>query len=153
VGGHKNARGLSAGITALFGKGTGTGLDFRSEAFENEQIFIRVPVKERIFIISIGGDIGQTADVMKQEIQEHKKEQEAEERRAKQEAEDEAIAGEVDPELKAAREKAKSTREEADEAQEDLEALEAEKEQLRNLSEEDQGAIQDATQGGIDLRR
>ena len=53
----------------------------------------------------------------------------------------------------AAREKAKSTREEADEAQKDLEALEAEKEQLRNLSEEDQGAIQDATQGGIDLRR
>lgn len=152
IGGHKNSRGLSAGVTALFGKGTATGLDFRREAFDNVDNFIQVPVKERIFIISIGGDIGQAADVVTQQLKEKKKEEEAEEQRAKGEAaaaEDEAIAEETDPELKAARERAKSTREEAEEAEEDLEALEAEKEQLRNLGEEDQGAIQDMTQGGI----
>ncbi|MBW2377721.1 MAG: hypothetical protein JRF55_17360, partial [Deltaproteobacteria bacterium] len=65
VGGAKNGKGLSAGISVLFGKGTGNGLDFRGEAFDNDTNFLRVPVKERIMIISIGGDIGQTADVVK----------------------------------------------------------------------------------------
>jgi len=151
-GGQKNARGLSVGITALFGKGTGTGLDFRREAFDTETNFFDVPVTERIFIISIGGDIGQAAGVVTERLKEKKKEQEAEEAAAKA-AEDRVIAEEVDPELKAARERAKATREEAETAQDELEALEAEKEQLRNLGEEDQGAIQGATQGGIDVVR
>jgi hypothetical protein len=150
-GGQKNARGLSVGITALFGKGTGTGLDFRREAFDTDDNFFEVPVTERIFIISIGGDIGQAADVVTQRLKEKKKEQEAEEAEARA-AEDEAIAEEVDPELKAARERAKATREEAETAKDELEALEAEKKQLENLSKEDQEAIQDATQGGIDFR-
>ena len=150
-GGQKNARGLSAGITALFGKGTGNGLDFRREAFDTDTNFIEVPVTERIFVISIGGDIGQAADVVTTRLKEKKKEEEAEEAEARAE-EDAAIADETDLELKAARERAKSTREEAETAQDELEALEAEKKQLENLSKEDQEAIQDATQGGIDFR-
>jgi hypothetical protein len=151
IGGQKNARGLSAGVTALFGKGTGTGLDFRREAFDTDTNVFPVPVTERIFIISIGGDIGQAADVVTTRLKEKKKEEEAEEAEARAE-EDKTIAEEVDPELKTARERAKATREEAETAQDDLEALEAEKKQLENLSKEDQEAIQDATQGGIDFR-
>jgi hypothetical protein len=89
VGGAKNGKGLSAGVSLLFGKGTGNGLDFRREAFDNDTTFIRVPVKERIFIISIGGDIGQTADVVKAHVKEKKTEEqleaeEAEERQERQ---------------------------------------------------------------------
>lgn len=153
IGGQKNSRGLSAGITALFGKGTGTGLDFTQEAFDTDDNFIPAPVTERIFIISIGGDIGQAADVVTTRLKEKKKEEEAEEQEEAAAAEDAAIAEETDPELKAARERAKSTREEAEKAEEDLEALEAEKEQLRNLGEEDQGALQDMTKGGINVGR
>ncbi len=72
IGGAKNGRGLSGGVSVLFGKGTANGLDFRNEAFENDTNFLRVPVKERILIISIGGDIGQTADVVKTSIKEKK---------------------------------------------------------------------------------
>ncbi len=153
IGGQKNSRGLSAGITALFGKGTGTGLDFTQEAFDTDNNFIPAPVTERIFIISIGGDIGQAADVVTTRLKEKKKEEEEAEEQRAEAAEDEAIDEETDPELKAARERAKSTREEAEKAEEELEALEAEKEQLRNLGEEDQGAIQDMTKGGINLGR
>ena len=52
-----------------------------------------------------------------------------------------------------ARKKAVKAMEAAEDAQADLEALEEEKRQLENLSEEDQGAIQGASQKGINVAR
>ncbi len=152
IGGQKNARGLSAGVTALFGRGTGVGLDLRQEAFENNETFRRVDAKERIFIISIGGDVGQTADIMKNQIKEKRKSKEPDQARRRQRAQEE-IDEELDPELKAARQKAEEALKAAEDARRDLEALEEEKRQLENLSDEDQGALQGATQKGINVAR
>jgi hypothetical protein len=157
VGGHKNQKGLSAGVSMLFGKGTGNGLDLRGQAFENNAIFTRVPVKERIFIISIGGDIGQTADVVKTAVKEKKSEEQLEEETQRERAaERKAMEDEVDPAVKAARERTIDARQEADaaderlkEAEQELEDVEQEKREKENLDAADQGAIQGATQQGI----
>jgi len=161
VGGHKNNKGLSAGVSMLFGKGTGNGLDFRGEAFDNDTNFIRVPVKERIFIISIGGDIGQTADVVKTKVKTKKSEEELEEEKQRERAaERRAMADEENPAVKAAKEQVIEARTEADaaderlkEAEKELEAVEQEKREKENLDAGDQGAIQGATQQGIGAGR
>jgi hypothetical protein len=161
VGGHKNQKGLSAGVSVLFGKGTGNGLDLRGEAFQNETNFIRVPVKERIFIISIGGDIGQTADVVKTRVKEKKSEEQIEEETQRERAaERKAMEDEVDPAVKAARERTIEARQEADaaderlkEVEQELEDVEREKREKENLDAADQGALQDATQQGIGTGR
>lgn len=161
VGGHKNQKGLSAGVSMLFGKGTGNGLDFRGQAFENEANFIRVPVKERIYIISVGGDIGQTADVVKTRVKEKKSDEEIEEETQRERAaERKAMEDEEDPAVKAARERTIEVRQEADaanarleEAEEDLEKVEQEKREKENLDADDQGAIQGATKQGIGTGR
>jgi len=159
VGGAKNGKGLSAGVSMLFGKGTGNGLDFRNEAFENDTNFLRVPVKERVLIISVGGDIGQTADVVKTRVKEKKSAQEI---KAEREEERRALRSEMrtemDPELKAAELEAIKAREALDAAEERVREADAEVERLRsikqeNLDTEDQGAIQGATQSGIEVVR
>lgn len=159
VGGAKNGKGLSAGVSVLFGKGTGNGLDFRGEAFANDTNFLRVPVKERILIISVGGDIGQTADVVKTRVKEKKTEQqiEAEKERDRQ-ARRKEMEEETDPEIKAAEQKAIEAREELDEAEKRVKEADGEVERLKsirqeNLDAQDQGAIQGATQSGIETAR
>jgi hypothetical protein len=157
IGGHKNNKGLSAGVSLLFGKGEGNGLDFTGRAFDNDTNFIRVPVKERIFIISIGGDIGQTADVVKTRVKEKKSEQEIEaEKQRERAAERKAMEDEEDPEVKAAKERVIEARQEADaadervkELEEEVEEIERKKREKENLDAADQGAIQDTTQQGI----
>ncbi len=155
VGGAKNGKGLSAGVSVLFGKGTGNGLDFRGEAFLNDTNFLRVPVKERILIISVGGDIGQAADVVKTKFKEKKTQQEIEaQNEAEREARLAAMEAETDPEIKAAQERAIEARKERDEAEQRAKEADAEVERLKatkpgNLDEEDQGALQDATQLGV----
>jgi len=155
IGGAKNGKGLSAGVSVLFGKGTANGLDFTEQAFENDTNFLRVPVKERIFIISIGGDIGQTADVVKTKFKEKKTEQEIEaENEAEREARLAAMEAEMDPDIKAAQERAIEARKELDEAEQRAKDAEAEVERLKatkpgNLDGEDQGALQGATQSGV----
>jgi len=155
IGGAKNGKGLSAGVSVLFGKGTANGLDFTEQAFENDTNFLRVPVKERIFIISIGGDIGQTADVVKTKFKEKKTQQEIEaENEAEREARLAAMEAETDPDVKAAQERAIEARKELDEAEERAKEADAEVERLKatkpgNLDAEDQGALQGATQSGV----
>ncbi|MBW2162840.1 MAG: hypothetical protein JRH14_23310 [Deltaproteobacteria bacterium] len=144
-------------MSMLFGRGTGNGLDLRGQAFADNANFTRVPVKERIFIISIGGDIGQTADVVKTRVKEKKSEEEIEEETQRERAaERKAMEDEVDPAVKAARERTIEAREEADAADEqlkaaeqELEKVEQEKREKENLDAGDQGAIQGATQQGI----
>jgi hypothetical protein len=159
VGGAKNGKGLSAGVSVLFGKGTGNGLDFTTQAFDNDTNFLRVPVKERILIISVGGDIGQTADVVKTSIQAKKSkaqiEAENEEERQAREAE---MQAEQDPAIKAAQDKAIKAREERDAAEKRVKEADDEVERIKatkqgNLDAGDQGAIQGATQSGIDTAR
>ena len=161
VGGHKNNKGLSAGVSMLFGKGIGNGLDFRGQAFDNDTNFIRVPVKERIYIISIGGDIGQTADVVKTKVKANKSEEEIEEEDQRERAvARESMEDEEDPAVKAAKERAIEARQEADaaterleEAEKELEQVEQEKGEKGNLDGNDQGALQGATQQGIGAGR
>ena len=159
VGGAKNGKGLSAGVSVLFGKGTGNGLDFRNEAFENDTNFLRVPVKERILIISVGGDIGQTADVVKTRIKEKKSaEQIQAEKEADRRAQRQQLRNETDPELKAAELEALEAREALDEAEKRVRDADDELDRLKstkhgNLDEEDQGAIQGATQSGVETVR
>ena len=163
IGGAKNGKGLSAGVSALFGKGTGNGLDFREQAFENDSNFLRVPVKERILIVSIGGDIGQTADVVKTRVKEKKSKTELEaEEEAKRAAKQADMEDEEDPGIKAAKQRAIKAREEADKAAERVKEVDKEVEELerqekirkgQNLDPEDQGAIQGATQSGIETIR
>jgi len=163
VGGAKNGKGLSAGVSVLFGKGTGNGLDFRNQAFENDTNFTRVPVKERLLIISVGGDIGQTADVVKTSIKAKKSREEIE---AEEEAERQAKAAdmeaETDADLKAAKQRAIEARQEVKDAEERAKEVEEEVEELErqkkiqageNLDPDDQGAIQGATQSGIETIR
>ena len=107
-------------MSVLFGKGTGNGLDFTAQAFDNDSNFLRVPVKERILIISVGGDIGQTADVVKTSIKE-KKTEEADskpKRREDRQAREAEMEAEKDPAIKAAQDKAIKAREERDAAEE-----------------------------------
>lgn len=159
VGGHKNGKGLSAGASMLFGKGQGNGLDFRDEAFINDQNFIRTNVKERILIISIGGDIGQTADVVKTRVQDKKAQQAIDAEEAEKRAEAQAsMEEEEDPVIKRAKERAIEARENlnaaedaVDEADAKLEKLESERD--KNLDGADQGAIQGTTQTGIETIR
>ena len=158
VGGFKNQKGLSAGVSMLFGKGTGNGLDFRTEAFADQQTFTRTSIKERIIIFSVGGDIGQTADVVKSKVKEKKKQQEEDESEQAREirAREDELGDEEDPEVKAAKQRAIDARKEALEA--DIKVREADEEvdQLirkskgeSNLDEEDQKALQKSTVGGI----
>ena len=157
IGGAKNGRGLSAGISMLFGSGTGNGLDFRDAAFENDSNFTRVPVKERIFIISVGGDIGQAADVVKTRIKEKKAKEAAREDAASKERR-RSMEEEQDPEIKAAKQRAIEAREELEEAEQKVKEADDEVDRLErtkpgNLDAEDQGAIQGATQSGIGTAR
>ncbi|MGB8224618.1 MAG: hypothetical protein WCF10_18655 [Polyangiales bacterium] len=160
VGGAKNGKGLSVGVSMLFGKGTANGLDYRREAFDNDTTFIRVPVKERIFILSIGGDIGQTADVVTTRLKEKKTEAQiaAEEEKERQEQQQD-MEEETDPEIKAAKERAIDARRQAEEAErrarqadEEVQELE-ERKGTRELDEEDQKALQGGTQTGINTLR
>jgi len=163
IGGHKDGKGLSAGVSMLFGKGEGNGLDFTAQAFDNDTNFIRVPVKERILIISIGGDIGQTAGVVKTAVKEKKSDEELEqEKEAEREAQRQDMEEETDPELKAAKERAVEARAQADSANEKAEEAEREAKKLEllkkvregeNLDAGDQGAIQGSTQTGIETIR
>lgn len=159
VGGAKNGKGLSAGISVLFGKGTGNGLDFREEATANDANFLRVPVKERIFIISVGGDIGQTADVVTSRLKEKKSKKAiaAEEAAAAAERQ-KSMEEEDDAEIKAAKERAIEAHKALDAAKGSVEAADAEVERLeqirrRNLDADNQRAIQGATKQGIDALR
>ena len=158
IGGFKNQKGLSAGVSMLLGKGTGNGLDFTNQAFENDTNFTRVPVKERIFIVSVGGDIAQTADLVKKHVKAKRAEEEemAEQAREIQEREKD-LETEEDPELRAAKEKAIEARREAMEADarvkqadREVDRIERQKREKENLDSSDQGAIQGATQQGID---
>ena len=161
IGGHKNDKGLSAGVSMLFGQGTGNGLDFRGQAFDNDTNFIRVPVKERIYIISIGGDIGQTADVVKDRVKEKKSEAEVEEETSRERAvERKSMEDEEDPAVKAAKQRAMEARQEVDaagerleEAEQELEKVEQEKREKENLDANDQGALQGATKQSIGTGR
>ena len=161
VGGHKNNKGLSAGLSMLFGKGTGNGLDFRDEAFADERNFIRTNVKERVLIISVGGDIGQTADVVKTKVKQKKTQDELAEEQAEEiEAIEKDLETEEDPELQAAKEKAIEARKKAmdaelrvKEADQELERLEREKGEPGNLDAEDQEALQGGTRTGIETIR
>jgi hypothetical protein len=163
IGGHKGGKGLSAGVSMLFGKGEGNGLDFTAQAFDNDTNFIRVPVKARTLIISIGGDIGQTADVVKTRVKEKKSDEELkQERLAEREAQREDMEQETDPQVKAAKERAVEARAQADSANERAEEAEREAEKLEllkkiregeNLDAGDQGAIQGSTQTGIETIR
>jgi long-subunit fatty acid transport protein len=157
VGGAKNGKGLSVGVSMLFGKGTGNGLDFRQEAFDNDTNFIRVPVKERIFIISIGGDIGETAGVVKTRVKEKRTEEQLEAEKAKEQQErQQDMEEETDPELKAAKARAIEVHREADEAaerakeaDEAVKELEQQKNAEEELDEADQEALQRGTKTGI----
>lgn len=159
IGGAKNGKGLSAGVSVLFGKGTGNGLDFRNEAFENDTNFLRVPIKERILIISVGGDIGQTADVVKTRVKEKKGDEEMDAEKAEERRKARAsMEEEEDSAIKAAKERAIEARDELDaaekaveEADEALQKLESQRDQ--NLDSDDQGAIQGTTQSGIETIR
>jgi len=156
-GAHKKEKGLSVGVSALFGKGTGNGLDFRGKAFASDTNFTRVSVKDRVFIISLGGDVGQAAGAMKTQMEEKKSEEELQqEREEARQASQHEMEAETDPEVKAARARAIEARREADAADERAKEIEAAAEELarqkrekENLNSEDQGAIQDMTKGGI----
>jgi long-subunit fatty acid transport protein len=159
IGGHKNNKGLSAGVSMLFGKGEGNGLDLRGEAFITNANFTRTNVKERILIISIGGDIGQTADVVKTRMKEKKADQavEADEAKAAEERRL-AMEGEEDPVIKEAKQRAIEARKQLDEAKQEVKEADDALEKLettrkKNLSGSDQGAIQGATQTGIETVR
>jgi hypothetical protein len=159
VGGAKNGKGLSAGVSVLFGKGTGNGLDFRGEAFDNDTNFLRVPAKERIFVISVGGDIGQTADVVKTRMKEKKSEEQIEaENEEERKARQADMEDETDPDIKAAQKRAIEARKQRDEAEQRAKEADEEVERLKatkpeNLDADDQGAIQGSTQSGIETIR
>lgn len=159
IGAHKNNKGLSAGVSMLFGKGTGNGLDLRGEAFITDAFFTRTNVKERILIISVGGDIGQTADVVKTQVKDKRSREavRAEEAREEQELL-QSMEEEEDAEIKAAKQQAIEAREELKGAKQKVLEADAEVEKLerkrgRDLDADDQGAIHGATQEGIETIR
>ena len=162
IGGFKNQKGLSAGVSMLFGHGTGNGLDVRTEAIEGQQGFTRTSITERIIIVSVGGDIGQTANVVKSKVKEKKKQQEAAESEQAREirAREAELGDEEDPEIKAAKQRAIDARKEAldadikvREADEEVEQLIRKSKGESNLGEEDQEALQESTVGGIKTLR
>ena len=159
IGGFKNSKGLSVGVSVLFGKGTATGLDFRNQALADDTLFVRVPVKERIFIISVGGDIGQTADVVKDRVKEKKQEQAIEAaREAEREELLEDLEKETNPQIRAATEDELEARKALGDAEQRVKAAAEEVERLKrrekeNLNEADQDAVQGATQKGLDQLR
>jgi hypothetical protein len=107
----------------------------------------------------VGGDIGQTADVVKTRVKEKKKEQAiAAERELEREALEESIADEENPELKALKQDALDARRQRDEAEKRIreadEGIKAfEQREKKNLDEADQSAIQGATQKKIETFR
>lgn len=159
IGGHKGGRGLSAGVSMLFGKGEGNGLDFTNQAIANDTIFTRVPIKERILIISVGGDIGQTADVVKTRVKEKQSQEEIEAEAARERAKlRRSLEEEQDAKIKAAKQRAIEAREELDAAKKVVDEADAEVERLEQerreeLDAEDQEAIQGSTQTGIESLR
>ena len=142
LGGHKNANGLSVGLTALFGRGDINGTDFSSE---DPTARGSLTVRERFFIISIGGDVGRTAAQVGTTVKERKAEK--------------AIAAGAEPDsdetpaVKEARENVEEARQRLKDAEQELEAAEREQEDLRNLNDSDQGAIQGASGTTIETFR
>lgn len=162
LGGFKNQKGLSVGVSMLFGHGTGNGLDVRTEAFADQQNFTRTSITERIIIVSVGGDIGQTANVVKSKVKEKKKQQEAAESEQARDirAREGELGDEEDPEIRAAKQRAIDARKEAldadikvREADEEVEELIRKSKGESNLDEEDQEALQESTVGGINTLR
>jgi long-subunit fatty acid transport protein len=159
LGGMKDGKGLSVGVSMLFGTGTANGLNLTGQAIDDDDSYTRVPARERIFILSVGGDIGQTADVVKTRMKEKKKEQAiAAERELEREALEESIADEENPDLKALKQDALDARRQRDEAEKRIrEADEGiktfEQREKKNLDEADQSAIQGATQKKIETFR
>jgi long-subunit fatty acid transport protein len=159
LGGMKDGKGLSVGVSMLFGTGTANGLNLTGQAIDDDDSYTRVPARERIFILSVGGDIGQTADVVKTRVKEKKKEQAiAAERELEREALEESIADEENPDLKALKQDALDARRQRDEAEKRIrEADEGiktfEQREKKNLDEADQSAIQGATQKKIETFR
>jgi hypothetical protein len=159
IGGMKDGKGLSAGVSMLLGTGTANGLNLTGQAIDDDDSYTQVPAKERIFIISIGGDIGQTADVVKTRMQQRKKEQAvAAERKLERDALEQSIEDEENTELKALKQDALGARTQRDEAEQRIrdadERIRAfEGREKSNLDESDQDAIQGKTQTGIDTFR
>jgi predicted transcriptional regulator len=114
-------------------------------------------------IISIGGDIGQTADVVKTRMKEKKTEEQTEaEKRREEEEQLQDMEKETDPEIKAAKQLAIEARQEAEAAEKRAKEAESELKKMEllkkiqkgeNLDANDQGAIQGATQSGIETIR
>lgn len=159
IGGMKDGKGLSAGVSLLFGTGTANGLNLTGQAIDDDDSYTRVPAKERIFIFSVGGDIGQTADAVKERIAQKKKEQAlAGERRREREALEQSIEDEENPELKALKRDALDARTQRDEAENRMREVDErikvfEQRTKKNLDEQDQDAIQDETQTGVETFR
>ena len=159
LGGMKNGKGLSVGVSMLLGTGTANGLNLTGQAIDDEDSYTRGPARERIFIISLGGDIGQTTDVVKERMKEKKKEKAvAAERNLERDALEQSIADEENPELKALKQDALDARRQRDEAEKRIRDTDKrirafEQREKRNLDESDQDAIQGATQTGIDTFR
>jgi long-subunit fatty acid transport protein len=159
LGGMKDGKGLSVGVSMLFGTGTANGLNLTGQAIDDDDSYTRVPAKERIFIISIGGDIGQTADVVKARMQQRKEEQAvAAERELERDALEQSIADEENPELRALKQGALDARRQRDEAEKRIRDTDKrirafEQREKRNLDESDQDAIQGKTQTGIETFR
>jgi hypothetical protein len=155
----KDGKGLSVGVSMLFGTGTANGLNLTGQAIDDDDSYTRVPAKERIFIISIGGDIGQTADVVKARMQQRKEEQAvAAERKLERDALEQSIADEENPELRALKQGALDARRQRDEAEKRIRDTDKrirafEQREKRNLDESDQDAIQGKTQTGIETFR
>ena len=159
IGGMKDGKGLSAGVSLLFGTGTANGLNLTGQAIDDDDSYTRVPAKERIFIFSVGGDIGQTADVVKERMKQKKKEQAvAGERQREREALRQSIEEEDDAALKALKQDALNAREQRDEAEKRIKESDEkiktfEQSEKKNLDQQDQGAIQGATQTGVETLR
>ena len=159
IGGLKDGKGLSAGVSLLFGTGTANGLNLTGQAIDDDDSYTRVSAKERIFIFSVGGDIGQTADVVKDRMKQKKKEQAvAGERQREREALRQSIEEEDDAALKALKQDALNAREQRDEAEKRIKESDEkiktfEQSEKKNLDQQDQGAIQGATQTGVETLR
>ena len=142
LGGHKNANGLLVGFTALFGRGNINGTDFSSE---DPTARGSLAVRERFFIISIGGDVGRTAATVGTAFATRKQRKAAEEG-----AEVEEDATE---EVQEARQKVEEARKRLKDAEDELEAAERRQEDTRNLNESDQDAIQGTSGTAIETFR
>ncbi len=133
LGGHKNANGLLVGFMALFDLGNINGTDFSSE---DPTARGSLAVRERFFIISIGGDVGRTAATVDTTLNPRKMET-----ATKEGAE---VEEDTTREVQEAPQKVEEARKRLKDAENELEAAERKQEDLRNLDESDQGAIQGA---------